>query len=175
MKAKTILIALVAGFLLAYSAAPQQAEAAQYCWKTWKSGSYHKHPSYNHWHGGYWVQKCKNMSVGQHPYTKSLESKYSGVYLPWRGYKWNEFKLIATWAGWKEWQIPKLWRVSTGESGRRWWAKSRSGSYVGLMQNRIGNGSMNERQLKNPVLNLIVSRWLYEKRGWQPWPVCGRR
>lgn len=158
MKVRIILLTVM--FLLVSSTA---AQAHPYYYK-------HKHGNKTHWHKKAGV----NPPLGSHPVTQYLYKKHSKAYKPThRGYTRKEFNLLAKRAGWPKKHWKKLYRVATCESGRRW--KPSNGHYVGLMQHNVGNGAMNRKQLENPVLNLMVARWMYKHRGWQPWPVCGKR
>lgn len=64
-------------------------------------------------------------------------------------------------------QPDKAFRVVQCES--RWdpTAYNAAGPYVGLFQ--VYRGSTSARQ------NVADARRMFERRGWQPWPVCGRR
>lgn len=64
-------------------------------------------------------------------------------------------------------QPEKAKRVVECESGRDPKAFNAAGPYVGLFQ--IENGTTNARG------NVEHARAMYEARGWQPWPNCGRQ
>ena len=169
---------------------PGEAQAAVKCKTHWhkgktvthwgrihkhKSGRRHWHPTFSHWHKGKKHRHCWKVRRSYSPgaYNAHLAKKYAKIRRPGRGYTRSEFNSLLRKAGWPRRHWSKVYRVATCESGRRW--STGRGSFVGLMQHRPGNGGMSRRQLENPVLNLMVARWMYKSRGWQPWPVCGRR
>lgn len=64
-------------------------------------------------------------------------------------------------------QPAKALRVARCESGLRPNAYNGAGPYIGYFQ--IERGSSDARE------NVAHARRMYESRGWQPWPICGRR
>lgn len=64
-------------------------------------------------------------------------------------------------------QPAKALRVAECESGLDPGAFNRAGPYIGLYQ--IENGTTNARG------NVEHARAMFVRRGWSPWPVCGRR
>ena len=63
-------------------------------------------------------------------------------------------------------QPEKALKVARCESGLNPLAYNRSGPYIGLYQ--IENGPSDARE------NVAQASRMHERRGWQPWPVCGR-
>lgn len=161
MKVRLVLITMIV-VLLAQSA---PAQAGHSYWKHKHHGTVHYHKKKH--------KKVRKHRMSQRAYVRHLNKKYSKVYRPSRGYTRKEFNRLLKLSGWRKKHWAKVYRVSTCESHRRW--STGRGSYVGLMQHRPGNAGMTRKQLENPVLNLIAAKWMYKKRGWGPWPVCGRR
>lgn len=80
--------------------------------------------------------------------------------------------------------VAKATRVAQCESGLNPAAVSPGGGNWGLFQvNTVHRRSggftavTGERweAVLNPWYNAAYARHLYDQRGWQPWPVCGRR
>lgn len=63
-------------------------------------------------------------------------------------------------------QPAKALKVARCESGLNPLAYNRSGPYIGIYQ--IESGSSDARE------NVAHARRMFERRGWQPWPYCGR-
>jgi hypothetical protein len=72
----------------------------------------------------------------------------------------------------------KVLRVVRCESGYRVNARSRDGRYFGLLQFDLGTwrsvGGTGDPASASADTQLKLGRRLYNRRGWQPWPVCGR-
>ena len=90
----------------------------------------------------------------------------SSVFMPNRAYTRAELYTMARIAGWPERLLPWLYRVTTCESGRRWWAQN--GSYIGILQNHHNNNGLQARHF-NTMITLKSSLELYNQRGPQPW------